>query len=243
MLNYIVCENDKEFRDGIKKQIETYMMRVDIDYEIYTYKDYGKEFEEIANKDIGFKMYLLDIKTGYGTGIDAARYIRESIRDWNALIVIITAFSEYRYEALGNRLGLLDFISKIDNCKKKVEEAIEIGIMNYRNRHKSLSYEYNHTIYKIEYRNILYIEKEQESKRCEIHTNHGNYKVPMSLVEIEEQIDNRFIKVHRSMIVNTDKIEAYDMKGNTITFSNGQTTSLIARSKRKELIKHVTASH
>lgn len=242
MINFILCEDEKEFRKAVKIQIENFMMNSDVEYKIYEFSNYDKKFEELVKADIGFKVYFLDIKTKYGSGIDAARYIREKEDDWISLIVIITAYSEYRYEALSNRLFLLDFINKLDDCKKKIEESLEIVMKNYGNKEKCFCYEYNYTLHKIEFRNIIYIEKEQDSKRSIINTTYGRFKVPMGLNEIMKKVDERFIKLHRSMVVNMDKIDKYDLKTNTITFTNGQTTNLIARSKRKELIENVTTS-
>ncbi len=240
MINYILCEDDKEFRKTIKEQIIKFMMKSDIKYEFYEFNNYNQKFEEIVKKDIGFKVYFLDIKTDYGSGIDAARYIREQEQDWVSIIIIITAFGEYRYEALSNRLFLLDFINKLDNCRNKVNEVLEITMKHYDNKEKSFSYEYNYMMYKIEFRNIVYIEKEQDSKRCIIHTTYGTFKVPMGLNEVIKHLDERFIRLHRSMIVNVDKIAMYDIKSNKLTFENGQTTNLVARSKRKELLESVT---
>ena len=241
MINYILCEDDKDFRKGVREQIESFMIRSDMEYEIYEYSNYDKKFEEIVKEDIGFKVYFLDIKTKYGSGIDAARYIREEQEDWISLIVMITAFSEYRYEALGNRLFLLDFINKLDNCKNKINEALEIVMKHYGTKEKSISYEYNYTLHKIEYRNIVSIEKEQESKRSILHTTYGDFKIPMGLNEVMNKLDERFVKIHRSMIANIDKIVEYDIKSNTIHFENGQRTNLIARNKRKELVSRVTS--
>ena len=218
-------------------------MNYDIDYKIYTFTGYGKRFEKIVKEEIGFKIYFLDIKTKTGSGIDAARYIREEQDDWVSLITIVTAFSEYRYEALGNRLFLLDFISKVDNCKQKVIETLKAAMKNYDKREKSLSYEYNYVVHKIDFRHIIYIEKEQDSKRCIIRTSYEDFIIPKALTELTTLLDERFLKVHRSLIVNLDQIEQYEIKSGEITFKNGEKTHLVARDKKKELISRVTNLH
>lgn len=114
---------------------------------------------------------------------------------------------------------------------------------HYGSKERSINYEYNYKVHRIDYRNIVYIEKEQDSKRSEAHTTYGTFKVPMSLNEIMEKVDERFFRVHKSMIVNLDKIATYDLKSNTVTFENGQTTNLVARNKRKELVDRVTHAH
>ncbi len=243
MLNFVVCDDEKEFREVIIKEIEKFMMNYDVNYEVYQFETYDEKFEKVARSDLGFKVYFFDIKTKNGSGLDAARFIREELEDWNSIIVIVTAFAEYRYEALSNRLYLLDFISKFDNCKAKIKEILKIIYKNYNSREKCLSYEYNYTFYKIELKNIIFIEKEQDSKRCIIYTTYGTFKALFTLVSIAKQLDKRFLKVHKSLILNTDKISTYNTKENEVVFSNGMSTNLISRAGRKELINYVTDSN
>lgn len=239
MLDFIVVEDEDIFANNMKKIIDNFMMNFDSDYNYKRFKGYGKEFKEYVKQDNGFKILFLDIKTEEGSGLDAARFIREELDDWVSIIVVVTSFSQYKYEALGNRLYLLDFINKYDNCDNRVKEALNSAMKNYDNRHNSLKYEYNHIIKQVEFRHIINIEKEQDSKRCIIKTNYGEQVIPKTLTAVYKMLDKRFLKVHRSMIVNLDQIEEYDEVDNKITFKNGEYTHLIAREKKKELVKRV----
>lgn len=240
MLNFIICDDEEEFRKIIISEIDKFMMNYDVEYKKHECECYEKKFEILARKEMGFKVYFFDIKTKNGSGLDAARFIREELDDWNSIIIIVTAFAEYRYEALSNRLYLLDFISKFDNCSKKLKETLKIVYKQYNSREKCLNYEYNYIIYKIELKNIIFIEKEQDSKRCIVHTTYGTFKAPFTLSAISKQLDKRFLKVHKSLILNIDKIREYDTKENEVLFINGMSTNLISRSGKKELIDYVT---
>ena len=240
MLNFIICDDEEGFRKIIISEIDKFMMNYDVEYKKHECECYEKKFETLARKEMGFKVYFFDIKTKNGSGLDAARFIREELDDWNSIIIIVTAFAEYRYEALSNRLYLLDFISKFDNCSKKLKETLKIVYKQYNSREKCLNYEYNYIIYKIELKNIIFIEKEQDSKRCIVHTTYGTFKAPFTLSAISKQLDKRFLKVHKSLILNVDKIREYDTKENEVLFINGMSTNLIPRSGKKELIDYVT---
>lgn len=239
MLNFVVCDDNKAFSKLMKQTIDNFMLNYEIEYKIFHFDCYDDNFEKFVKKDIGFKIYFLDIKTSNGSGLDAARVIREKYNDWVSIIIVVTSHEEYRYEALGNRLYLLDFIDKLNNCEKRIKEDIEKSLNNYNQRHKSLNYEYNHIFYKIEFRNIICIEKEPDSKRCIIRTTYGTNYISGTLNEIEEKVDERFIRVHRSLIINKDKIDNYDSKTNILRFIDGTTTNQIARGKKKELVKNV----
>ena len=124
MINFAVCDDNKAFSKLMKKYIDNFMLNYEIEYKIYHFDGYGKSFENFVNKDIGFKVYFLDIKTSDGSGLDAARIIREKYNDCVSIIIIVTSHEEYRYEALGNRLYLLDFIDKLNNCEEMTQKEI-----------------------------------------------------------------------------------------------------------------------
>lgn len=243
MINFVICEDEKKLRENNKNEIVKFMMNYDIDYKIHEYSRYTKEFENYVKKDEGFKVYLLDIVTGEGSGIDAARMIREKYDDWNSIIIIITSHQEYKYEALSSRLYLLDFINKLDRFSKTLQDDLVIAMKHYNKRYKTISYEYNHTYYQIELRQIVWIEKEPDSKRCIIKTKTGEEFIPGTLNSVYEKLDSRFFKTHKSLIINVDEIKRYEKRKNKITFKNGEHTHLIARDKKKELIERVSANY
>lgn len=242
MLNFIIGEDNTKFSTRTKSIIDNFMMNYDIEYGVKCFEGYGKEFKKAIKEDNGFKIYFLDIKTEEGSGLDAARMIREELDDWVSIIIVLTSYTEYKYEALGNRLYLLDFISKFDDCETRIRECLTIALKNYDNRHKSLNFSYNHIMKKIEYRNIIYIEKEPDSKRCIINTTYGEHLINDTLNNVYTNLDTRFLKVNRSLIVNTDFIREYDSKTNKILFSNGTYTHLVSKTGRKELMKYVRSN-
>lgn len=235
MINFIVCDDNKEFLKKEKQIIDSFMMKYDVDYKIYLFNEYDKKFDDVVIKDMGFKIYLLDIQTKNGSGLDVARKIREEYDDWVSVIIIVTAFNEFKYEALGNRLYLLDFINKLNKCDEKLKEDLERALKHYNNRNKSLKYEYNHILKQVEFRHIIYIEKEPDSKRCIIKTTYGEQTINKTLNETMKLLDNRFIKTSRSMIVNTDFIREYIISENKIIFTNGDHTYQISRTMKKGL--------
>ena len=239
MINFIVCEDIKELSNKYKEEIDKFMMNYDIDYKCHIYKDYGKNWENIAKKEMGFKIYLLDIVTKNGSGLDAARLIREEYDDWTSMIIMITSYPEYKYEALGKRLMLVDFINKLDNSEQKLKDAFSICMKNYDRKYNSLKYTYKNNAYNIEFRSIIYIEKEPDSKRCLIQTDYEKFYIQGSLNEVLKKLDSRFFKTHRSLIVNLDQIERYNQKDNIIYLKNKMKTTLIARNKKRELMDRV----
>lgn len=243
MINFIICEDEIALSNIYKKEIEKIMMNQDIDYKINIFRDYTDKWKDFASNNNNFKIYLLDIKTKTASGLDAARYIREELDDWQSMIIMITAFQEYKYDALGKRLMLVDFINKLDNCENRLNDAINISLKNYDKRPKTLKYTYKKVLYNIEFRKIIYIEKEQDNKRCIIKTLEGDFYIPGNLVTVSKLLDKRFIKCCRSIIINSEQVESYNKKTNTITFKNKIELNAVSRENKKEIIKYVRGIH
>lgn len=239
MINFVICEDEEVLASKYQNEIDKFMMNNDAEYKIHRFNGYTKEWEKYAKHENEFKIYILDIKTAEGSGIDAARRIREEFDDWVSMIIIVTAYSEYKYEALGKRLMLVDFINKLYNFEQRFQEALLICMKHYDKKYKSIKYNYHSVSYNIELRNILYIEKEQDTKRSIIKTLHGDFYIPGTLTNVMSKLDKRFKKCSRSLIVNIELVEHYNTKSNTITFSNGETLVAVPREKRKELERYV----
>ena len=238
MIDFVICEDEKTLSLKYKEIVEKVLMNYDIDYKINIYSDYSENWKRIA-KNNNFKIYILDIKTKNGSGIDAARYIREELDDWQSMIIIVTAYPEYKYEALGTRLMLVDFLNKFNDFDNRLYQAIQISMKNHDSRPNSLKYTYKKTIYNIDFYKIIYIEKEKDNKRCIIKTTDDNYYIQGNLTQIEKLLDNRFIKCNRSYIINLEQIKSYDTKNNILTFKDNSTLYAISRNKKKEITNYV----
>ena len=240
MINFIICDDNKQFLKNEKNIIDNFMMKYDIEYNCNLFVDYDKEFEKMLAKETGLKVYVLDIQTKTSSGLDIARKIREEQDDWVSIIIIVTAFNEFKYEALSNRLFLFDFINKLSGFESKFKEDIERVIKHYDKRNKCIKYKYNQVLKNIELRHIVYIEKELDSKRCIIKTVYGSYVINKNLNDTLRLLDERFLKTSRSMIVNLDYISEYNIKDNKIVFKNGDYTFQISRGVKKGLKKYVS---
>ena len=94
-MNFIICEDEDIFIKNYKKIIDNFMMNYDIEYKIHIFKGYDEKFKKIAKELTGFKVYILDIKTNEGSGLSAARIIREEIEDWTSMLIMMTSYCEY----------------------------------------------------------------------------------------------------------------------------------------------------
>lgn len=238
-MNFIICEDEEVLASHYKKIIEKFMMNYDIEYTISQFDGYDENFKRAAKKEVGHKVYLLDVKTTHGSGINAARMIREELDDWISMIIIITSFPEYRYEVIGKRLMLLDFINKLEKPDIRLVEDLKICMKNFDHKHNTLRFKYKGIIHNVYLKDIIYIEKEQDSKRCIIHTQNEDYYILGTLNDVLRKLDDRFIKTHRSLIVNIDQVDFFKQNTNELFFKNKEKTYLVSRNQKKEVTSHV----
>jgi two-component system, LytTR family, response regulator AgrA len=215
MLNFIICDDQEKIRKSVKNVICKLMMPVDAEYKTFEFSSYEKEFINIINQEIGTRIYILDIEMGYKSGIDMAQRIRE--KDWQSLIIILTAHYELAFEAFKKRLLLLDFISKFDNYEKKLYDSLFLArqIIDSKDH---LQFCFNRTAYRIPLSDIIYIAKDETERRTKIKTFYEEYYTLMSLNEISKNLNFSFLRTHRACFVNLNKIKELDYKNKIIIF-------------------------
>lgn len=236
MLNFILCDDEEVIIKKIVKVISKLMMPIETEYKTYEFDNYNKSFEHVSNSNLGNKIYILDIEVNGKSGLDTARKIRD--KDWNSVIIILTAHYEMAYEAFKGRLMLLDFISKFDSYEKNILEVLKIALKAAGTKPK-LCFEFNYVSYKIDFDDILYIMKDEAERKINIKTYYAQYSTAMTLSEISERLDSRFCRTHRACIVNRDTVKGIDSKNNKIIFKNNEEIYLLSKNYKKEVKESV----
>ncbi len=237
MINFILIE-DYDSAVKIKDTISNYMMNYDIEVG-YQLLDNCNNIEEKIEYAKGLKVFIINVDKNMNDKIRLVNYIRKDMDDWNSHIILITSHNEFKYEFVGKKLYIFDIIIKNSFFNKNLKEDLEHIRKNYDHREKCLTFEFNRIINKIEFKNIDMIIKEKDSKKCLIKSVHGNYYIPEALNKVETKLDNRFVKVSRSCIINADQIREYDLNKNKLTLKNGFESYDISRDYKKKVTNYM----
>ena len=127
MINFIVCEDNKVILQKNVDIINKTMFNSNYDYRIYQFENDTNELHNLIEKDLGLKVYILDIELDNISGIDIAREIRKD--DSKSIIIISTTYVEYLPMALKNKLMLFDFVSKFEDYEENLERVISKAII------------------------------------------------------------------------------------------------------------------
>lgn len=219
----VVVEDNRILREreieAIRKALKDY------DYKIVEYSDFTKELKKLIQTP-DFKIYVLDIELLNSSGIDIANYIRDY--DDMSEIIMCSFHYELEYKVLKSKLKILDFVSKYDNAYVNLTNLI-LEVFNKHSR-KVLKITDKNTILFIVMKDILYISKEKNTRKCVIKTFNNEYLVNKNLEEIKKELNSGFIQVSRNCIVNQNNVEEYNFKDSKIKFKNGEEIDVVLKS-------------
>ena len=193
------------------------------------------ENAELAAKtvnDDAIDLILLDIEMPGMSGLDFLNKI-----SYLPQIIFITSQRKYAFEAF--EYQVTDFLEKPINLirfNRAIEKAKEIQnqINEYKKRSNDLYIKQNGKLIRIDYKDISFFENVGDYVR--IRTTQQNYIIHSTLKNINKKLrDPRFLKVHRSFIINLDKIK--DIEENSLVID--ETVIPISRSNKPILMSRL----
>lgn len=234
MINFIIYEDEKVFRDKYISTILKTIGNTKIAYKIIELSKYDKNTYNTIQKIVGKKIFILDIEVPGKSGLDFAREIRNG-GDWKSPMIIVTMHEQLKNAAFTSKMLMLDFISKFYNCENSLSETLKISL-DILESQKSLDFQYNGELYQIPYDDILFIEKNVEDLYSTIVTRTEKIKIKKMIGVIEEELskEKRFFRTHRSCIININNLTSIELRDCVMHFGDIE-TPLLSRDKKREL--------
>lgn len=199
-----ICDDERQICQLLQNKIERYYFSQDLPFNIHIYEDGNNLLESNLNK---IDVLFLDIDMPGKNGMEIANEIRRFNKD--LLIVFLTAYSEYVFESF--KVDTFRYLLKPLDDQELVEvldaalDKIQIDKDEYLNFH------FQGEIYSMRYKDIIYIEGMKE--KIWIHCTNETYRWRGALKNLQELLkDKGFFQVHRSYIINMDKIQRYNSK-------------------------------
>ncbi|MFV0535771.1 MAG: LytR/AlgR family response regulator transcription factor [Dysgonomonas sp.] len=155
---------------------------------------------------------FLDINMPQITGLEFSKTIPVSTR-----IIFTTAYNQYAVE--GFRLNALDYLLKPINYIEFLQAANKaqewFKLKNNENNETvtatSIFIKSGYRMEKIQFEDILYIENQKDYVKFHLENVKDPVSSLMSMQSLEEKLpDKQFMRVHRSFIVNLDKIKTVE---------------------------------
>lgn len=199
-LRIAVCDDEKYFRDCIKKKINEHLMKKNILFYIDVFCD-GKEFCQNEDNFYNYDVIFLDIDMAHMNGMDTAYFIRE--KNENVQIVFITVMMEYVFQ--GYHVDALRFIMK-NELDKLLPECLNVILQNRQFSKQVMRFSFIGGEREILLDEVLYIESKLH-KLCFMRKGEVLYLYG-KLDQLEEKLSGYgFIRTHQSFLVNLEHIE------------------------------------
>lgn len=179
-------------------------------------------------------LVFLDIKMPVISGTEFLRSLRKP-----PLVVFTTAYSQYAVE--GFELNSIDYLVKpivferFYQAVQKVTERLYASAQVAVQKDEMPDYLFirqGTKLIRVNHSEIMYIQAERDF--CSVYLTDKRLLASLHLKIVEDMLpQNKFFRVHRSYIVNMEKIQA--VKGNTLELSN--TEIPIGANYREQLFK------
>ena len=228
MFDIVVCSKNKDLVDRSIKVINRALISYEFNYHIDKYNDSKLDYN-------GRKIYLIDVDDY----LNIAHKIRK--HDFMSIIILISSSGKIIVDIFHEKLLILDYICLDRNYNNNLRKSINMSLKILFSDN-IFSFMYNHVIYCIPYKDITYIEKEINVKRCIIHTLNNDYYIIDSIMRISNSLCGMFIKSSQSCIINLSNIDNIDCVNNLVYFKNGSVTSLISNKSKKTIREYINIS-
>ncbi len=150
-------------------------------------------------EDKAWDILLLDIEMGAMDGVTMAKYVR---KDNEAVqIVFITGYSDYIAE--GYEVAALHYLMK-PVSQDKLFSVLDRALEKHKQNGRCLNLESSGEMVRIPFYEIRYLDV--QLNYVTVHAK-KDYTVKRTLGEFEKELDSRFTRVGRSMILNLKYIQ------------------------------------
>lgn len=237
MMKVYLCEDNSEQRIHLQRIIENVILmeNLDMEFSLATENPYALIDQVKAYDSVGLYFLDIDLKTDM-TGLELARELRKY--DPRGFIVFVTTHSEMSYMTFMYKLEALDFIIKDDPeaLGRRIAECIIKANERFSSSNNKTGNIYTITVgdkvYTIGYDEILFFETSTNAHKIILHCKARQLEFIGKIKDIENTLDNRFFRCHKSFLVNTDNIKEIDTGNNIIRMVTGDECLLSFRKIR-----------
>lgn len=237
MLSIFVCEDEQKIREYLVDKIEKYIMIQGYDMTVVCATD-NPDTLLAKTQEVKRGIYFLDVDLKHSTynGFSLAKVIRE--QDENGFIMFVTTHGELTFETFRLHLEAMDYIVKDEpNVEERLHHCLDVISERVSSEENGVKAYYTvktrDTLNHILVDDILYFETSSIKHRVILHTKDELLEFPGSLSEVEEKLSDNFLRVHRSFLINRDKIARTILSENRVQLTNGEDCPVARRFKKK----------
>ncbi len=209
-----ICDDEAGQRDYLQGLVTAWAGKNRYLVELRQYGEAGSFLFDYA-QERDFDILLLDVEMPGTSGIQLAKAVREE--NAGVQIVFVTGYYDYfRFDVS----ALHYLIKPVD--EGKLFPVLDKAADNLRTRQRAVLLATAEADIKVSLADITYVEA--ENVYILVHTVRDSYRVRMALAKFAAQLDDTFLKVHRSFVVGLKYVKRITRR--EITMLNGDTVPM-----------------
>lgn len=226
MYNIGICDDGKNICASIENMILQYAKenRVDVDIQVW-YS--GENLREYLRQGNHIDILFLDIELFELSGTEVGNFIRNELEDRGMQIIYISGKASYAQSLF--KTQPMEFLVK-PIYYAQIEEVLNLAIKIIGRNRKKFEYQNGNEYYYIPYTDIMYFAS--MGRKVKIITTSGEREFYGRLQEIDKELSDDFITIHKSYIVNKEYIAKYTYE--MVELFNG-TILTISKANRKDI--------
>lgn len=216
MIRIYLCDDEDAVRRQIQAALERKILVENYDMRIVCSAASAQELLDAA-KDGKQGIYFLDVelKDGAWDGFRLGQELRR--RDPHGILVYITSYGDLAWRTFQYHLEAFDYIVKQPEqagpSAARCLEDIHARLLARRQAPEELfTLRSGGAVRHVPLSDILFFETAAAPHHVLLHTRYDRMDFLGSLNELELQLGDRFLRVHRAYLVAADKIERIDLK-------------------------------
>lgn len=236
-LRIVICEDEKETRGYlsrlIREQADSFTKKCACEI-----REYASATECLSDKrriDLLFLDIELQAPGGGMDGMELARQIRQQEREIQPLIIFVTGYDSYVYDAFD--VDAFQYLvkpveeEKFARVFKRALERIAAG-GDHRKKAQTITLKTAGTSRTLPLDQILYIES--SNHKAVLHLTDGEFACYAKIKDLEEELRDCFFRIHKGYLVNLSYIEQYSKM--EAVLKNGERL-LISKYKYRDFTK------
>lgn len=234
MIKVFICEDNKRQREKFTETIENSIIIENFDMEVALSTENPDDIIIYLKNNNVSGLYFLDVDLKSNiNGIKLAELIREY--DPRGFIVFVTTHAEMSYLTFIYKVEAMDYIIKdnYQNVNARIHQCIINANKKYTSKTTAIQKNFNikakDKIINVEYDKILFFETSTIIHKVILHAIDRQIEFYSNMKNIEENLDDRFYRCHRSFLVNKDNIKEIDISNKIIKMINDETCQASTR--------------
>lgn len=225
-----ICDDGKNVCGSMEKMLMQYAREKEIRINVRIWYT-GEELRDYLKTGSHLDILFLDIELYRMTGIEVASYIRNELDNMGLQIVYISGKTSYARQLF--KTQPLDFLVK-PITQKQINNTIKTAVKIIKRKCERFEFQQGKEHHYIQQGDILYFES--NGRKIKIVTVQDTYEFYGKLNEVEKDLSEDFIEIHKSYIINKEHVMRYTYE--MVELENG-TKLTISQNKRRQVRERV----